>query len=303
VPVNSALPLPVPDLLQAGVQMVARIHHAHGVKATMAVLHLWARFPHWPAAFWSAALDRAQWHTELRVMQPVDAPAADLPPARAKIVLARTVVPYSYAAVRSWAAKEGGGAIAPSYLEQACDDPGYLGHRLSILLAFIASWETYRGTEHELLWLDRLCEYVLACRYDPKAVCPAVAMPDVDAVIAAVLRRPGFFGHHAITLAWILRMRQRLSPAQFGRALAWCARAAETAYADEEDNVEIDAPPGPLHAVAELEAALQDLLSNGKSNIHLLTVADAIAFLWDAAAPLQRGYLLGLARSLTGTAA
>lgn len=292
---------PVPDLLQAGARMVARIHHAHGLKATMAVLHLSSRFPHWPAGFWSAALERAQWHTELKAMQPVPAPAGDLPPARAKIVLARTVVPYSYTAVRSWAAKEGGGAIAASYLEAACDDPGYLGHRLSILLAFIASWETYRATEHEPLWLDRLCEYLLACRYDPKAACAPAAAPDVALVVAAVLRRPGFFGHHAITLAWILRMRERLSPAQFARALAWCVQATETAYAEAEDNVEIDAPPGPPPSAADLEEALQDLLLRGTPNIHLLTLADAIALLWELAPPLQRGYLTGLARVFTAS--
>ena len=291
---------PAADLLQSGVQVVARIHHSHGIKATLAVLNLSARFSHWPATLWSAALERAQWHAEPRVAQPVAAPAADVPPARARLLLARTVVPYSYAAIRSWAQKEEGGAIAASYLDQACADPGYLGHRLSILLAFIASWEVYRGTEHEALWLDRLCEYLLACQFRPQAAIEGKEEPDVDATLGEVLLRPGFFGHHAITLAWTLRMRDQLSPRQFAHALAWASAAAATSYAEEEDNVLIAVPADTQATPADLERALQDLLTRGTPpNVHLLTLADAIASLWDHASPLQQGYLLGLARHFT----
>jgi hypothetical protein len=59
----------------------------------------------------------------------------------------------------------------------------------------------------------------------------------------------------------------------------------------------MDAPSGPPPSAADLEDALERLLLKGKPNIHLLTLADAIAFLWEIAAPLHRGYLSGLART------
>ncbi|MCG2592745.1 hypothetical protein LZ009_08110 [Ramlibacter sp. XY19] len=289
--------LPVPGLLQDGAQMVAHIRHSHGIKATMAVLALADRYPQWTPEFWKSALARARWDAEPRTRERVAAPTADVPPARARTILARNVVPYSYSAVRSWAARDGGGAVAAWYLEQACADPGYLGHRLSILLAFLVSWPVYAQTEHEGLWLDRLCEYLLACGFEPQAAAADGPAPQLDAVLGDVLERPGFFGHHAITLAWTLRLRDQLSRTQFGNALRWAAHAAATTYDDAEDNVVVTASQDTPSSPAALEQALQRLLTAGQANIHLLTLADAIALLWDHASDAQRPYLLALASS------
>jgi hypothetical protein len=97
-------------------------------------------------------------------------------------------------------------------------------------------------------------------------------------------------------------MRGQLSPAQFGNALHWAAQAAATTYADAEDNVVVAAPTDAQTSPAALEAALRRLLTAGKPNIHLLTLADAIAWLWDHLGHEARPSLVEAARfHVTGT--
>jgi hypothetical protein len=282
-------------LLADGVRAVAHIHHSHGVKAAVAVTQLAERFPQWTPDFWDTALRRAQWDKEPRVDALAVAPTMDVPVRRAQTMIARSVLPASYAAVRSWAAKEGGDAVLSHYLEAACADPGYLGHRLSILLAFVQSWPLYRQTDLEGAWLDRVCEFLIACRFTPQACDPANAPLEVQDVLAKVLQRPGFFGHHVIMLMWAMRLRGALTAAQFASALAWASAAASTTYADDEDNLTL-AASGPVTSPQALEDGIRTLLTQGTPNIHLLTLADAIAWLWGRVAALQQAQLLELAR-------
>jgi hypothetical protein len=291
--------LPTEEVLAGGVEIVAQIHHAHGVKAAVSALILNKRFPNWSSAFWHEALVRSQWYTEPRVKAAVSVPAIHMSPSRSRIMLERAVLPYAYAAVRSWIRTEGAGAVIKCYLNEACSNPGYLGHRSSILLAFAESWNTYAGTRFEELWLDRLCEYLIACKFSGMQPGNSSQQVEISEVQALVLRRPGFFGHHLIAYMWSLRMRHLLSESQFSNALAWAKSAAETVYEDAEDNLLIEVHEA--HHVSEpmLEAAIRKLLIQGCANIHLLTLSAAIAWLWDNVQHTQRGALLALAAHLT----
>lgn len=295
--------LPTEELLASGVEIVAQIHHSHGVKAVASMQILEQRFPNWSADFWYAALTRALWHAEPRVKTPVLVPAAQKPlqisPRRAKVMLERAVLPYAYSAVRSWVAAEGAEAVIKSYLDEACGDPEYLGHRSSILLAFADSWNLYAGSKFEELWLDRLCEYLIACKFS--GISPRIPTQQIETseVLALVLKRPGFFGHHLIAFMWSLKMRHLLSENQFNNCLAWAKSAAETVYEDAEDNVSIEVEQA--HHVADpiLEATIQKLLTLGRANIHLLTLSAAIVWMWDNVQETQRGALLALAEYFT----
>lgn len=276
--------------------IVARIHHSHGIKAGLAVGHLHARYPNWTEAFWQEALAQARWFDEPVVDRPVAASAKSITPERARVLLARSVVPLAYAAIRSWAAERAADDIVHCYLDQAATDPGYLGHRLSILLALGEAWPIYKDGAQRDLYLDRLTEFILACRFTAvNDDGPPSAAASWNEACAAALDRPGFFGHNLICLAWIGRNRESLSGEQLRSSLGWVVGAAGTTYPDAEDNVTVSPAPGQLMAESSLEAGLQDLLLRGVNNVHLLTLADAVAWLWDALGEEARPCLIGVA--------
>jgi hypothetical protein len=286
-------------VLARGVRIVAEIHHSHGVKAAVSVAHLHERFPGWTDDFWQRALQQAKWYGEPIIETPVSAPVLAMAPHRARVLLARAVVPACYSALHAWAEACGTEAVIDHCLDEACAEPGYLGHRLSVLLALREAWPLYRDGPDCTLFLDRLTEFVVACRFEASAAeAPAHATLWADA-LAAALQRPGFFGHHLIGLAWIGRSRALLGTQQLGNALAWVVQASATVYADAEDNISIT----PTDSVACTEAALDDalrlLLTCGVRNIHLLTLADAIAWLWGDVDDTARAQLLAVAARFT----
>lgn len=286
-------------VLARGVRIVAEIHHSHGVKAAASVADLRRRFPEWTDDFWHTALQRAKWFEEPTVESAVIAPVAAATPRRAQVLLARCVVPACYGAVRAWADSHGTEAVIAHYLAHACADPEYLGHRLSVLLAFQEAWPLYRDGPDRALFLDRLTEFLIACRFPVAADERPTPSTTWDDALTAALQRPGFFGHHLICLSWVARSRSLLGPGQVASALAWVVQASRTVHADEEDNVLITpAEPVPVTEAA-LDLALRVLLTCGVPNIHLLTLADAIAWLWADSNPEARAYLLALAKRFT----
>jgi hypothetical protein len=283
-------------MLSRAAGVVAIIHHSHGIKAALAVRHLRARFPQWSEALWQATLLRSGWFDQPVIDRPVEVAHFEVKPERAHIILGRAVLPRAYAATRAWAAADGAEGIVGSYLDEATAAPGYLGHRLSILLALGQGWPLYKDSEQRDLYLDRLTEFILASQFKGVGKDDSLGrMAAWGEASTAALARPGFFGHHVICLAWIGRCRDALSDRQWGSSLGWLVEAANTTYPDAEDNVSIsgvlDEPP----TEDDLDAALRDLLLRGVRNIHQLTLADAIAWLWDTHED-ARGHLINLAR-------
>jgi len=285
--------------LAQAVQVVAQIHHSHGTKAMVALTRLTSEFPHWPESVWQAALTRARWFNEPRTSAMVIAPAIAMTEHRARTLLSRSVVPAAYTAVREWAKLAGTEAVIRHYLDEACSDPGYLGHRLSVLLGFLEAWPLYRGGPYELLFFDRLTEFLLTGHFAPSSVSTERARCSIDEAVRGAVRRPGFFGHHLICLAWICRNSAFLSESQLGNALTWVVKASATVYADEEDNVIIEVNDGLAPSREALEDSLRDLMTLGVPNIHLLTLADAIATLWPRGDERVQKHLLAIASHFT----
>jgi len=272
-------PLVFNELARAA-SVVAQIHHSHGIKAAVALSRLADQFPNWSEDFWLAALRRAEWQREPRVSTPVVTPRLRMTRRSAVVLLSRSVIPASYGAVREWAKLAGVEGIILHYADEACFDPGYLGHRLSVLLGFLEGWSLYRNGPYEPLFLDRLTEFLLAAKFlSVFDGAPRDPQP-MDLAIRLAVRRPGFFGHHVICLAWLLRHRSSLSPTQVSNALGWVVAASSTDYPDAADNVRIEPCDDKPTTLGSLEECLRDLLIRGTPNIHLLTLADALASLW-----------------------
>lgn len=285
--------------LPQAVQVVAQIHHSHGTKALVALTRLMSEFPHWPESVWQATLTRVRWFDEPRTSAVAAAPEIAMTEHRARVLLSRSVVPAAYTAVREWAKLAGTEAVIRHYLDEACSDPGYLGHRLSVLLGFLEAWPLYRGGPYELLFFDRLTEFLLAGHFAPSFVSTERARCSLAQAVLCAVRRPGFFGHHLICLAWICRNSASLSETQLGNALAWVVTASATVYADDEDNVAIELTDGLTSSREALEGSLRDLLTQGVPNIHLLTLADAIATLWPRGDEQVQKHLLAIASRFT----
>jgi hypothetical protein len=287
------------SVLAHGVRVVAEIHHSHGVKGAVSVADLRLRFPEWTDDFWHTALQRAKWFDEPTLGSPVVAPHIAMAPRRAQLLLQRGVIPVAYSAVRAWAGAHGPEAVIAHYLDHACAAPEYLGHRLSVLLALHEAWPLYRDGPDAALFLDRLTEFLIACRFPASAAEPPTPAATWEVALAAALQHPGFFGHHLIGLSWVARSRALLGPQRVAHALAWVIEACATVYADDEDNVLIAPVEPALVTPAALDQTLRALLTCGVRNIHLLTLADAIAWLWDDSSSEARASLLALAQRFT----
>ena len=278
-----------------GVRIVALIHHSHGVKAVAALTHLRSAFPHWTEAFWRSALGNATWFDEPVVDGPVQTPAPPLSERRAQVLLDRAVLPLAYQATREWARSAGTEAVVSHYLQQACADPQYLGHRVSVLLGFLDAWPLYKDGPDSVLFLDRLTEFILACKFSAPTAAPSTRQATFEEALSAGARRSGFFGHHLIVLAWVHRFQGVLTPAQRGSAFAWVVDSGAAHYEEDEDNVDVTAAAAAIAADASLETTLQNFLLHGKRNIHLLTLADALVQLWAVANDDARRCLLATA--------
>lgn len=303
-----ALPACIAEAIARAPRVVAHIHHAHGLKAAIGLHRLARRFTHWDNDFWQRALTQAGWPSEpVTDLRPLDdaALAASYPDRftarRARIMVERGVLPLAYLALRDWVQAEGMDAVVDHYANDAAQDPGYLGHRVTILLAFREAWPLYRDAAERDRAIERLAEFLFACRHPPVA---ATASPPAtsEAALAASLRHPGYFGHHLLTFVWVNRHAHWLGPARSAAIHGAVVQACATVYADAEDNVEVRpehlASVAPVPTDADLEDTLQTLLTTGPSNIHLITLADAAAWLWDGLAAERRRELLAALRCL-----
>ena len=278
-----------------GVRIVAKIHHSHGLKAVAAFTHLRNIFPNWSEDFWNLALVNTGWFDEPIVDCPVQVPDIRLSERQAKSLLSHAVVPVAYQAIREWVRLAGVEAVVSHYLEQACEEPEYLGHRVSVLLSFLDAWPIYKGGPDSLLFLDRLTEFILACKFSISPVNVIAGQATFEEALAAAAQRSGFFAHHLIVLAWSLRFKDLLGQRLAACVYAWVVQCSGAPYEDEEDKVDISSAANRPVQDDSLQLALESLLQYGKSNIHLLTLADALALLWKVADEEVRRNLLATA--------
>ena len=278
-----------------GVRMVGKIHYSHGVKAVAAFMHLRSAFPQWSEAFWHQVLRNAAWFEEPTVDQAVQVPELKVSVSYAKSLLSRAVVPAAYQAIREWARLAGLEAIVLHYLPQACEEPENLGHRLSVLLSFLDASPIYQEGPESLLFLDRFTEFLLACKFSLSPLNISTDSASLEQALLAAAQRPGFFAHHLIVLAWALRFKSLLGESLSASVYAWVVQCSKLSYENEADKVEINSAAASFVQNDSLQLALEDLLRYGKSNIHLITLADALTLLWKVADSEVRSNLLAVA--------
>jgi hypothetical protein len=265
--------------------------HAHGLKAAAAVVHLSRAFPHWDAAFWQAALTRANWFLEDRVSVAMPVPELTQGAARAPRLLRACVLPTAYAAVRQWQAAVGTAKLLLTYLPEAVFEPGDLGHRLSVLLGHLSAADIAANDKSNqldpLMHADRLTEFLLASQFKFTESPNFTLSASFAEALAHCLTRPTFFAHNLILLAWSHRYRALFSDAQWAHLMGWIV-LQEAPLANAKIAI----------TVFDLEQAVQTFMLQGQSNLHLLTLADAVVTLWPLCDQAQRQLALQLMQRL-----
>lgn len=289
-------------------RVVARIHHSHGLKVYVGLARLMERFPTFDAALWRAALLRARWDDELvSDARPLDEafryPTSRDVESNARRMIARAVLPIAYHALDDWQRESGVDVVIRYYAEQAARDPQYLGHRLTVLLAFREAWPRYASAEARLRLVERLAEFLIACRFHADSAGPGALEqpPDERSLLSAVLESPGYYGHHLLTYVWARRHADWLGAPAVAAAYAAVLGDCERVYEDPEDDHKVGTALVEAQPVQPdedtLERALRGFLLGARPNVHLLTLADGVVWLWDRCTTVQRRALLALMAS------
>ncbi|MGL6147020.1 MAG: hypothetical protein ACRC1V_00920 [Plesiomonas sp.] len=201
-------------------------------------------------------------------------------------ILARGIYPAAYQAVSQWHAEYGFNDIFEFYIAKAARKPEYLSHNVTILLALN---EVYKILPPEWVpaFLNRVTEFVTATfpheemKESGETITTAHPVA-LENVLHACLQQPGFFGHNLITLAWIIRCKTSLSDAQYDAMLSNLYLQANTPPEDPEDELDLNlwGLCATHHASDAFIEQIRSLVFNSSVNLHQITLADALCFLW-----------------------
>lgn len=291
------------------VHLLPTIGETHWLKVALSINRFADRYPNWNPDILDRSLERTGWHTAPCVSQllhrSVDARDWSVTPRRSQVVIARGLFPLAYTAAHAWFAQEGLNGVVLAYQPRAIHEGTYLGHGLTVWCSFAELLDQPLTEDAQRFALERFVEFASKSfpgyptsdpAWQPPRQ-PDVAEIDPYGLLDACLQKPGFFGHHLLTLGYLLRHRHRLTPPDWRAGLHLIRQMTETVYQDAEDNVQIppDAVPADATTAPEdLERALLALLLAGPENPHSITLADIVYDLWTVADQRQQRHLLHL---------
>lgn len=301
----------MPHLYPRAVQLLPTIGETHWMKAALAINRFADRYPHWDDRLLSQAVEHAGWSSAPYVQTlfhlGVVGQGIKISRRRAQGLIARGLFPLAYLAGREWYDQEGLRPVILSLKERAIHEGTYLGHGWTVWCSFLEVEPELVDEQARLFCLERFVEFAAkdfpgypasdpnwqpVRRSDPGEV-------DHSAVMDACLERPGFFGHHLLTLGYLHRHRAILSDVEWRIGLATVGNMAATTYLDPEDNVCIPAAGVPAASVTadDLERAILDLILKGPADPHSLTLTDIAYDLWQIANDRQQRHLLHYLRT------
>ncbi|MEZ8049281.1 MULTISPECIES: hypothetical protein [Vibrio] len=268
------------QLLEKALYSSASIHQPHSLKAYLAANYLNAYFAKsdnvWLKT--SELIDQ----TEIEVLGEYSATlkAPKFTDFRIQRILDNGVYPAAYAALMQWHENKGFQDIFSYYVSQASQTSEYLSHNVTILLALN---RVYRGLEPSQIpaFLNRFTEFVTSTRSDGDQSSDISEVVELNRVLQACLKQFGFFGHNLITLTWIMRCKEELSKEQYDAMLFNLYRQANSPLEDPDDEIDqaILAQCQSSGNSDELYDNVHRLVFGYTSNLHQITLADALCFL------------------------
>lgn len=302
-----------PALIAEAARRLPTIGETHWLKAALALNRFGDRYPHWTDEMLLTALARTAWSTTPQataLLEPqVDATAFEISTRRARVLISRSLFPLAYVAGRRWYDQAGLTDLIFDYKSRAIHEGSYLGHGWTVWCSFYQAAPLLTEEADRLFALERFVEFAAKkfpgyptsnSQWQP----PLQADPgeqDLAAVLDACLERPGFFGHHLLTLGYLLRHRDLLTELEWRVGLAQVRAMTEMIYHDEEDDVQVPASEVPAQPVgdADLEEAILGLILKGPRNEHSLTLADIAYDVWQFAGERQRRHLIHYLKGFT----
>ncbi|MCX2761060.1 hypothetical protein OQJ65_21975 [Vibrio sp. Sgm 22] len=268
------------QLLEKALYSSASIHQPHSLKAYLSANYLNAYFAKsdnvWLKT--SELIDQ----TEIEVLGEYSATvqAPKFSDFRIHRILENGVYPAAYAALMQWHENKGFHDIFSYYVSQASKTSEYLSHNVTILLAL-------NRVYHELdpsqvpAFLNRFTEFVTSTSPDGDRSTGTSKVVELDSVLQACLKQFGFFGHNLITLTWITRCKEELSKEQYEAMLSNLYRQANSPLEDPDDEIDqaILAQCQSSGNSDELYDNIHRLVFGYTSNLHQITLADALCFL------------------------
>ncbi|MDH5906042.1 hypothetical protein L8S00_21910 [Vibrio splendidus] len=268
------------QLLEKALYSSASIHQPHSLKAYLATNYLNGYFAKsdnvWLKT--SELIDQ----TEIEVLGEYSAmlQAPTFTDFRIHRILDNGVYPAAYAALMQWHENKGFQDIFSHYVSLASQTSEYLSHNVTILLALN---RVYRELEPSQVsaFLNRFTEFVTSTSSDSKRSPDTSEVVDLDKALQACLEQFGFFGHNLITLTWILRCKEELSKEQYDAMLFNLYRQANSPLEDPDDEIDqaILAQCQSSDNSDELYDNVHRLVFGYTSNLHQITLADALCFL------------------------
>ena len=267
-------------LLEKALYSSASIHQPHSLKAYLAANHLNAYFVKsdnvWLKT--SELIDQ----TEIEVLGEYSATvqAPKFSEFRIHRVLENGVYPAAYAALMQWHENKGFQDIFSYYVSQASQTSEYLSHNVTILLALNRVYSELVPSQVPA-FLNRFTEFVTSTRSDDDRSTDTSKVVEFDSVLQACLKQFGFFGHNLITLTWIMRCKEDLSTEQYDSMLSNLYRQANSPLEDPDDEIDqaILAQCQSSDNSDELYDNVHQLAFGYTSNLHQITLADALCFL------------------------
>ncbi|ELI5413123.1 TPA: hypothetical protein ACX3DO_004496 [Vibrio parahaemolyticus] len=279
------------ELIEKALYSSATIHQPHSLKAYLSAKHLYERFSK-DENIWAKTgelIDQSELRVTAVLSESVLTPK--LSDFRIQRVLERGIYPAAYQAMCQWHETKGFKDIFSYYVKDASSTREYLSHNVTILLALNCVYAELESKQIPA-FLDRFTEFVTSTFSKNDARKGESGVVDVDKVLGSCLSQFGFFGHNLITLAWVLRCKDSLSESQYGSMLSNLYLQANSPLEDPDDEININIWEQCLDSYSS-EAFVNTakaLVYNYTSNLHQVTLADAVCFL-QSTFPEQTGEL------------
>ena len=274
--------------LGAYLSRTAFFAETHSIKGWLASGRLSTRFP----VLQRELGNQEQWN------QLLEAPAVDgllsrhvrydvtsLEDRRLRSMIRAAVFPIAYCAAVELVRRHGLRDLIVADTETSLRRLGNLGHSYTIHCSFVEVLPHATTEEDQFLCAERYAEFVASQLLQNDAVAkdatPLDGPPaDDDALCDAVFALPGYLGHTAIALGYLLRYRSEIDAPTWRFA---AARLKQMALPSTEDATDVKGltPQTDLSERALSDAVL-DLIEHGPREVHTITLADAMVSVWDA---------------------
>lgn len=274
--------------LNYALKRIASIHQQHSLKCYLAIRSLKNQFD-WSNSDWE----------KIELLVSVEEPCFDVNilkndeliignnPRRRHWILSHAIYPHAYFTMQQWFKSSEPSDIFSFYLAQCLDDKQYLSHNISILFAFESVWALLSSAEQKLRFIERFCEFVTSTFYGNNHLSyelqeSYIRLPEANEIIVLknCLSSPGFWGHNIITFASILKTKQTLPTGTFNTLLLNLQEQCFWQFEDESDRPVILSCSIEDVTRDSLELSCRKLLLDARSNLHQITLAESIVFLF-----------------------